>query len=47
MIIFIKKPEKIDYLRSNILIPRSSKDLTNEVNHVCERLIEKKNLKNK
>ena len=39
MISLIKKPEKIDFLRSNLPQPRSPKDLAKEINHVYERLL--------
>ena len=39
MISLIKKPEKIDYLRSNIPKPRSPKDLAKEMNIIYERLL--------
>lgn len=38
MISLIKKPETIDYLRSNLPKPRSPKDLAKEINHVYKRL---------
>ena len=39
MISLIKKPEKIDYLRSNLPKPRSPQDLAKEINDVYERLV--------
>ena len=39
IISLINKPEKIDYLRSNLPKPRSPKDLAKEINDVYERLL--------